>query len=169
MFVLPREFAGYSIFLRIISLTNFPRCLGVCFFVLGFFFGGGGDGGRGKFPFSPHHKSFLKNNNTLTEQISGLWRTQTKLFNREGKLSPNRLQAAACFKTLTESVQGDKVECAGFGCGSSCENIQLGASFASLVFSGCNSGQVVSPWDCVPVSTVPALAQSAVTTAHSGM
>ena len=33
--------------------------------------------------------------------------------------------------------------------------LKVGASFASPVFSGCNSGQVVSPcpaWDCVPVS-----------------
>lgn len=139
--------------------------------MFGVFWEGGG-GGRGKFPFSPHHKSFLQNNNTLTRQISGLWRRQTKLFNREEKLPHNRLQAAACFKTLSEAVQGDKVECSGVGCGSSCENTQLGASFASPVFSGCNSGQVVSPcltWDCVPVTTVPALAQSTVATAHSGM
>lgn len=174
MFVLPREFAGYSIFLRIISLRNFPRCLWGYFwfwFFFPLFFLGGGCG-RGKFPFFPHHKSVLQNNNTLTGQISGLWRTQTKLFSREGKLPPNRLQAAACFKTLTEAVHGDKVECAGVGCGSSCENIQLGASFGLLVFSGCNSGQAVSPclmWACAPGTALPVLAQSAVATAHSGM
>lgn len=48
LFALPCEFASYSIFLRIISLTNVPRFWG------------------GKLPFPLHGKSFLQNNNTLT-------------------------------------------------------------------------------------------------------